>query len=277
METKEIIIEEQNSEQVDDVECVDLRDPYGFIYITTNLVNGKRYLGRRKFTEKWDNYLGSGTAFKRALKKYKRHNFRRNIIAICYSDEELNRAEYELSVFFDAVRSKDWYNIVYGGSTTTGLHHSNETKQKLRDINLGKKMPEETKKKIGKKLSEVLTGRTFTKEHRQHIRESRTGLKNPGCRTVYCIELDEIFWSAKAAEEKYKIDNGSICKCCRGLRKTIGKHPVNGLQLQWKYIDDFVKNDGTIIQGAVTLGYVTEEEVNEYLNNLKQKEIDTNG
>ena len=40
---------------------------------------------------------------------------------------------------------------------------------------------------------------------------------------------------------------------------------------------DKITKDGTAIQGAVSLGYITEEQVNNYLNNLKQKEINDYG
>ena len=45
-----------------------IENPYGFIYITTNMCDGKRYLGQKKFDNEWQNYLGSGTVFKRAVK-----------------------------------------------------------------------------------------------------------------------------------------------------------------------------------------------------------------
>lgn len=32
-------------------------NPYGFVYITTNLLNGKRYIGKRKFSKNWKSYL----------------------------------------------------------------------------------------------------------------------------------------------------------------------------------------------------------------------------
>lgn len=112
------------------VEKIEIRDPYGFIYITTNLINGKRYLGQKTFKDRgWKGYLGSGKAFKAALDLYKKENFRREIIHICYSEEELNNAEYELSVFFNVVKDPDWYNMVYGGGSTAGWHHSEELKQ----------------------------------------------------------------------------------------------------------------------------------------------------
>lgn len=50
---------------------------YGFIYITTNHINGKQYIGQRKYDkkEKWKNYLGSGIILTRAIEKYGKENF----------------------------------------------------------------------------------------------------------------------------------------------------------------------------------------------------------
>lgn len=106
-------------------------DPYGFIYITTNLKNGKRYLGQKKFCGKWQDYIGSGVALKNAVKKYGKENFVKHIIDIAYSLEELNQKEYDYSVLFDVVESTNWYNLVYGGGTTTGMIASEETRLKL--------------------------------------------------------------------------------------------------------------------------------------------------
>ena len=40
-----------------------------FIYLTTNLINGKQYVGSHKGF-KCDNYLGSGKILIHAIKKY---------------------------------------------------------------------------------------------------------------------------------------------------------------------------------------------------------------
>lgn len=53
-----------------------------FIYITTNIVNGKKYIGKHTgYVD--DNYLGSGSLLKKAISKYGKQNFRREIIVIC--------------------------------------------------------------------------------------------------------------------------------------------------------------------------------------------------
>lgn len=52
----------------------------GYIYKTTNLVNGKIYVGKRQMPHFDDSYYGSGTVFKAALKKYGKANFKREIL-----------------------------------------------------------------------------------------------------------------------------------------------------------------------------------------------------
>ena len=70
--------------------------PLGFIYLTTNTVNGKIYIGQHEFVDnkkKNASYLGSGVILLRAIKKYGRDKFFRKILRICYSVEELNKWE----------------------------------------------------------------------------------------------------------------------------------------------------------------------------------------
>jgi len=124
-------------------ECLEMEivDPYGFIYVTTNMVNGKKYIGQKIFNANWHNYLGSGTYFLRSVRKYGKNNFSREIIAIAYSKEELNELEIMYIANYNAVISHDYYNIGFGGNggnNSYGYHHSNETKNKLSILNKGK-------------------------------------------------------------------------------------------------------------------------------------------
>jgi len=105
----------------------ELPDPYGFIYITTNLIDGKLYIGQKKFVKyKWKNYLGSGTYLKNAIKKYGKENFHRDIVFIAFSKEELDDEEEKLIEIHDAVDRKDYYNQVEGGDL-----HEKRMKDKL--------------------------------------------------------------------------------------------------------------------------------------------------
>lgn len=96
---------------------MEFKNPYGFIYITTNLVNGKRYIGQKKLDNRsrWKSYLGSGTHLIASIKKYGKENFSRNIVAFGYSSEELNEMEYDCIDFMNAVKNTDFYNQVDGG------------------------------------------------------------------------------------------------------------------------------------------------------------------
>jgi hypothetical protein len=99
---------------------------YGFIYITENLLNGKKYIGQRAYTKGWQGYLGSGRALKRAIKKYGRMNFSRKIIS-----------EWETFILEnDAVKNPQFYNLIEGGSTSprgfANHKHTEEHKEKAR-------------------------------------------------------------------------------------------------------------------------------------------------
>ena len=47
--------------------------------------------------------------------------------------------------------------------------------------------------------------------------------------------------------------------CCRGLHNTAGG-------FQWKFIYDTIRKNGEFIPGAITLGFITEDEVFKQLN-----------
>lgn len=308
----------------EDVNEIVVEEPYGFIYITTNMCNGKRYLGRRKFSEDWEYYLGSGTIFKKAVEKYGRKNFVRDIIDIAHSEEELNQKEYEYSVFLNVVDSDNWYNLVYGGGTTTGYHMSDETKLKISNAKTGKLTgkdnpmygrchTEAAKKKISiankennfgeknpmygkrhkeeskQKMSNALKGKYAGKNsphygkhmpEEQKIRMSKTKKRNwiDKCIAIYSPEFKRIFLGTRHIMGELGYDNSGITKCCKGKLKSCGKHPETKEPLHWFYVLDQVQDDGSIIQGAITLGYITQQDYDNYLNKTKQEmEGDNNG
>ena len=99
------------------------------VYKTTNLVNGKIYIGKHETNNLDDGYLGSGNLLKRAIEKYGEENFKREVLFECSSREEMNAKEAEL-VNEEFLKRDDVYNLKQGGEggwdyCNTPEHHNN--------------------------------------------------------------------------------------------------------------------------------------------------------
>ena len=82
---------------------------YGYIYLTINLINGKKYIGQHK-GEFDKNYLGSGKLIRRAIKKYGKDNFVVSILEYASNSQRLN--ELEIDYISKLKRSgEDNYNL----------------------------------------------------------------------------------------------------------------------------------------------------------------------
>lgn len=64
------------------------------------------------------------------------------------------------------------------------------------------------------------------------------GKSHPKSKAIYCIELDEVFYSASEANNKYKIPHSHISDCLIGKRHSCGKHPMTNKPLHWCYLED---------------------------------------
>jgi len=58
------------------------------VYMITNKVNGKRYIGCHKTDDVDDGYMGSGKLIRRAIKKYGSENFAKEVLATFKNDSE---------------------------------------------------------------------------------------------------------------------------------------------------------------------------------------------
>ena len=66
---------------------------YGYIYKTTNKLNGKIYVGQHKHENFDKHYIGSGVLLQEAIERFGADNFTCEIIEACDSLEELNLRE----------------------------------------------------------------------------------------------------------------------------------------------------------------------------------------
>lgn len=117
------------------------------VYKTTNKSNGKYYIGKHKCQSLDDGYLGSGTLLKRAIEKYGRDNFEREVLATFPTEQQ--SFEYERTIVTEALMDDpNCYNMRTGGdggftrklppgahdgenNPMWGKRHSEETKRLL--------------------------------------------------------------------------------------------------------------------------------------------------
>ena len=231
------------------------------IYKTTNLVNNMIYVGQDSNNNQ--NYLGSGNLIKKAIKKYGKNNFIKEIIEYCDNETELNLREQYWIKYYNSQDKSIGYNIAYGGTNGTMLNrtHSNETKEKMSEIakgrifskthkenlslaHLGKKLSDETKNKISqnnpnknKKLSPL------SYEIKNKISESKKG-KKLSDETKYKMSISHLGDKNHFFGKKHS--NESLLK----IRKKIIQLTINDEYIKtWDSLSDAAKNLNINISG----------------------------
>ena len=211
----------------------------------------KSYIGltRERPNRRWrngDGYLKKGqdnSKFGNAIRKYGWDSFKHEIIGVVESDTKeqlvLDLNEWEIYYIEKYDSFYNGYNSTLGGKS---IVFSDEVRKKISESQKGKTMSEESKKK----MSNAKKGKQLNNEHkkkigdtmrgRKHSEESKKKIRN-GQRTtkVICITTGEVFDSIGQASRHYNVDTSTIIKCCKGERKTSGKHPTTGERLQWSY------------------------------------------
>jgi len=138
------------------------KDCLGIIYRVTNIINGKIYVGqtihsienRKSEHEEKSRRKGVSSYFHKAIRKYTPDNFNWEIIAHCYSKEELDDMEFHYIKQYNSFNPCG-YNMTFGGEGTIGRVCNKETRDRI------------SKNKRGKLLS---------KEHKQFLSNIRRGV-----------------------------------------------------------------------------------------------------
>ena len=199
------------------------------IYVTTNLINKKVYVGQRKldYTSADERYLGSGTIFKKSLKKYSRENFNREILYYAYSQLEADEIEIHYIKQLNATNPKVGYNILRGGNQTVNPKRFRgveciETGEIFESIIEASK----AKSVNSSHITSCCKGRFDNTKglHWKYVDEERVVYKPPirTYRNVLCVELNIIFSSRGEAAKKLNIQKTHIGAVCLGKRKTTG-------------------------------------------------------
>ena len=146
------------------------------IYFILNKTNGKVYVGQTTdFHDRWikhkhklRNNYHYNPHLQSAWNKYGEDSFEYHQLEHC-SKEALGDCEDWWIDYFDALNREKGYNLRSGGNEHFEV--SDETKEKIRIANIGKKLSEETKQK----LREANIGKKLSEETKKKISESLTG------------------------------------------------------------------------------------------------------
>ena len=190
------------------------------VYVHTNLVNGKKYVGitsRDDPNIRWQYGRGytPHTYFGSAIKKYGWDGFSHEVITDGLSETEAKEMESKLISEWKTQDRSYGYNMTSGGDGTRGYIPSAETRAKLSEARKRENLSEETLRR----RSDGLRGRKFSEEHKKKI---GIGNSKP---IEMCDRDGEVicrFSSAREAEVSLGISHSHISQCCHGRRSTAG-------------------------------------------------------
>ena len=258
-------------------------DQHWCVYIHTNRINNKAYIGmtQQKPYRRWQNGYGykHNPYFYNSIEKYGWDNFQHIIFADNLSKDDAAHIEKLLIALYDTTNKKYGYNISTGDDySRLGIKHSETTKQILRNkakerLSVPEKNPMygiSPRERMDEKTYQtwLINLKTNAPRGESHPMYGKKGIYSAIFCPVYCIELDEIFWGSANVYQKYGIAASNISNCCMGNIKSAGKHPSTGEKLHWIYVYDKTKKNGIIIDGALTKGYITLKQLDDYFKSL---------
>jgi group I intron endonuclease len=138
------------------------------IYKTTCLVNGKVYIGQTtKSGCVLNRYFGSGKKILRAIYKYRRSNFTKEILTTCNTQKDANIQELYFIKKYNSTDNEFGYNIL-NESYIDYQKHSNLISSLFKEGVYKKRkkrvISEEKKLLMYKEIGEKLKGRVFSEE-----------------------------------------------------------------------------------------------------------------
>ena len=249
-----------------------MENHFNCIYMYTNLVNGKKYIGQAiNFNKRHKQHIDESVKnkgnrsynmiFHKAIRKYGIDNFTVVILKESLPTKRImNLYEcYYIKKYNTLSINGNGYNVKEGGDGGNVFYGKTE----------------DEKKEIREKMSESAKSKIFTDEHKKNMSEARKGEKNKfygkhhseETKTIlreknsgknsskskmvvqysFSGEIIKIWDSMREIERELSIGHGCISRCCNGTGKT-SKGYI------WRYLTDVSDND--IINYIIKTKYV---------------------
>jgi len=201
-----------------------------YIYLTTNLINNKKYIGQRKcpefYTPEKDPYLGSGNLLIAAVKKYGKENFKKDILEFCNNNKDADKLEKYYFDKYDVLNKREeFYNRATAGQFWRDKGHSEHMSNKMKEFYSDQKnkdkiylskygmtqkeynenviKPREEKKKLGRKIKKYnlkieRLNKKIEKAKYKYFRELTKDL-----RQEYYNAKQQVLWAEKRKDPEY--------------------------------------------------------------------------
>jgi group I intron endonuclease len=207
--------------------------PYGIIYLVTNLVNGKKYVGqtvqkfeKRKYAHEYVASKKPKGEFERAIREHGKENFWWTILCECSCSKELCEIETKFITELNSSIDKNGYNIIINGvpadayrdklsGENNGRYGDHRTWEELHGKEKSDKMKRE-KSELQKtpehqeRLKNLMKSRLKSwnpmnnQKSREKLSKTRMGGNNPNAHWHYIIE----FYNRK-------FEGNSLSELCR--------------------------------------------------------------
>jgi len=107
-------------------------DYIGFVYIITNQINNRKYIGKKNFyfsktkqvkgkkkrfkvESDWLDYYGSSAELSADVEKYGKENFKREILRLCKFKGEMSYFELKEQILRGVLETEEYYNSWVSG------------------------------------------------------------------------------------------------------------------------------------------------------------------
>lgn len=193
------------------------------IYLITNIINGKKYVGQTKTNpphKRWNSHIndsenGSLLPIHCAIRKYGAENFEFLVIEDWNTKEEINDAEVWWIKILDAANREFGYNIKYGG-------HED--------------LPEEMKSRISNTLKETYSSEGYSEQRREKIRQKNleqfateeARQKHSKIMKEYYSDPSKRTAGVKTGSKFGPYPEERKRRAAEGLRKYFAEHPEAG-------------------------------------------------
>jgi group I intron endonuclease len=199
------------------------------IYVITNTVNAKQYVGIAADLERrWKRHRNAseGQLIHRAIKKYGVDAFVFTHVADAFDAESAKMIERMLIVEHNT-KMPHGYNMTDGGDGTMGMVKTEEHKQKIRESNKKTWADPELRKQLGEKISSARKGKPNGRKGKpngrkgvahspEHAANLKSALNSPEAKAKMKASAEKRF-----SDPKWKAEQSAKLKAAWAIKKAM--------------------------------------------------------